>query len=570
MFEPILLKRASLPRSESIDVYLANGGYRALQKALREYSPDGLIDLVKSSKLRGRGGAGFPAGLKWGFMPKEDMQKYLCVNTDEGEPGTFKDRILVEKDPHQVIEGGIIAAYAVGATRAFVYIRGEFFLGVKRWVKAIADAYAHGYLGKNILDSGFDLDMTVHRGAGAYICGEETAMIESLEGRRGEPRLKPPYPSQYGYLGQPTLVHNVETLANVPHIVLNGADWYAAIGTENSTGPKLFCVSGCVYRRGVYELPLGTPLSTIIYEYAGGVPGGKRIKAIIPGGASTPFLTADQIDVPMDFESLAAAGSALGTGAIVVLDQDTCMVDVARRTARFFAHESCGRCTPCRAGSQRILAILERIEAGRGQPGDIERLQSLCDGIEGNTFCPLGDALVAPVRSSLAHFAGEYWDHIERGACPFAVEEAPPVGVAYPVGITARESAEDSTVTARTILVVDDDPDFVEVTRIVLESAGYEVISSADGDEGLSKVRREKPDLVILDVIMRTVLDGLYVSQEMAKDAEQRSIPILMVTSIANRDYATLFLTDDRVRFDDFACKPIAPDDLLRRVKALL
>lgn len=423
MFEPILLKRASLPRSESIDVYLANGGYRALQKALREYSPDGLIDLVKSSKLRGRGGAGFPAGLKWGFMPKEDMQKYLCVNTDEGEPGTFKDRILVEKDPHQVIEGGIIAAYAVGATRAFVYIRGEFFLGVKRWIKAIADAYANGYLGKNILDSGFDLDMTVHRGAGAYICGEETAMVESLEGRRGEPRLKPPYPSQKGYLGQPTLVHNVETLANVPHIVLNGADWYAAIGTENSTGPKLFCVSGCVYRRGVYELPLGTPLSTIIYEYAGGVPGGKRIKAIIPGGASTPFLTADQIDVPMDFESLAAAGSALGTGAIVVIDQDTCMVDVARRTARFFAHESCGRCTPCRAGSQRILAILERIEAGRGQPGDIERLQSLCDGIEGNTFCPLGDALVAPIRSSFGHFADDYQYHIEHGSCPVGAQE---------------------------------------------------------------------------------------------------------------------------------------------------
>jgi len=570
MFEPILLKRASLPRSESIDVYLANGGYRALEKALREYRPDGLIELIRDSKLRGRGGAGFPAGLKWGFMPKEDVQKYLCVNTDEGEPGTFKDRVLVEKDPHQVIEGATIAAYAVGATRAFVYIRGEFFLGVKRWVKAIADAYAHGYLGENILDSGFDLDMTVHRGAGAYICGEETAMIESLEGRRGEPRLKPPYPAQVGYLGQPTLVHNVETLANVPHIVLNGADWYAAIGTQNSTGPKIFCVSGCVYRRGVYELPLGTPLSTIIYDYAGGVPGDKRIKAIIPGGASTPFLTADQIDVPMDFESLAAAGSALGTGAIVVLDQDTCMVDVARRTARFFAHESCGRCTPCRVGSQRILAILEGIEVGRGQPGDIERLQSLCDGIQGHTFCPLGDALVAPIRSSLAHFADEYWDHIERRACPFLLEEAPLIRAAYPVGGTARETKEDLAVTARKILVVDDDPDFVEVTRIVLESAGYEVISSADGGEGLSKVRQEKPDLVILDVIMRTVLDGLHVSQEMAKDPEQCTIPILMVTSIANRDYATLFLTDDQVRFDDFACKPIAPDDLLRRVKALI
>jgi len=432
MFEPILLKRASLPRSDSIDVYLANGGYQALQKALHECSPEELIDLVKRSKLRGRGGAGFPAGLKWGFMPKGDMQKYLCVNTDEGEPGTFKDRVLIEKDPHQVIEGAIIAAYAVGATRAFVYIRGEFFTGVKRWIKAIVDAYANGYLGKNILGSGFDLDMTVHRGAGAYICGEETAMIESLEGRRGEPRIKPPYPSQRGYLDQPTLVHNVETLANVPHIVLHGAEWYASIGTEKSTGPKLFCVSGHVYRRGVYELPLGTPLRTIIYDYAGGVPGGKRIKAIIPGGAATPYLTADQIDVPMDFEWVAAAGSALGTGAIVVMDEDTCMVDVARRTASFFAHESCGRCTPCRVGSQCILEILERIDEGRGQPGDMDQLLSLCDGIEGHTFCPLGDALVAPLRSSLKLFADDYQYHIEHHACPCAPTARPFARVAQP------------------------------------------------------------------------------------------------------------------------------------------
>jgi NADH-quinone oxidoreductase subunit F len=417
MFDPILLRRAALPRSETIGVYLANGGYQALAKALHEYSPSGLIDLVKTSKLRGRGGAGFPAGLKWGFMPQENVQKYLCVNTDEGEPGTFKDRELVEKDPHQIIEGAIIAAYAVGATRAFVYIRGEFFLGVKRWIKAIADAYQHGYLGKNILGSGFNLDMTVHRGAGAYICGEETAMIDSLEGRRGEPRLKPPYPAQAGYLHQPTLVHNVETLANVPHIVLHGAEWYASIGTEKSTGPKIFCVSGHVYRRGVYELPLGTSLREVIYDYAGGVPGNKHIKAVIPGGASTPFLTGEQLDVRLDFESLAAAGSALGTGAIVVIDEDTCMVDVARRTARFFAHESCGKCTPCRIGSQRILGILENIEAGRGEAGDVERLYSLCDGIAGRTFCPMGDALVAPIRSSLNHFAEEYQHHIKHGRC---------------------------------------------------------------------------------------------------------------------------------------------------------
>jgi len=417
MFEPILLRRTTLPRSDTIDVYLANGGYRALEKALHEFKPEDLIELVKRSKLRGRGGAGFPAGQKWSFMPKDNVQKYLCVNTDEGEPGTFKDRVLVERDPHQVIEGAIIAAYAVGATRAYVYIRGEFFLGVKRWIKAIADAYEHHYLGQNILGSGFSLDMTVHRGAGAYICGEETAMIESLEGRRGEPRLKPPFPAQKGYLKEPTLVHNVETLANVPHIVLNGAEWYASIGTERSAGPKLFCISGHVYRRGVFELPLGTPLREIIYDHAGGVPGDRRIKAVIPGGASTPFLTAGQLDVPMDFEALVAAGSALGTGAIVVIGEGTCMVDVTRRTARFFAHESCGKCTPCRVGAMRILDLLENIEAGRGEPGDVQRLSSLCDGIVGHTFCPLGDALVAPIRSSLALFADEFEQHIKYGRC---------------------------------------------------------------------------------------------------------------------------------------------------------
>ena len=417
MFDPILLKRADLPRSETIGVYLANGGYRALEKALHEYSPQELIDMVKQSKLRGRGGAGFPAGLKWSFMPKDAVTKYLCVNTDEGEPGTFKDRVLVEKDPHQVIEGAIIAAYAVGASRAFVYIRGEFFLGIKRWIKAIAEAYEHGYLGENILDSDFSLDMTLHRGAGAYICGEETAMIESLEGRRGEPRLKPPYPAQCGYLQRPTLVHNVETLANVPHIVLNGPEWYASIGTEKSTGPKVFCVSGHVFRRGVYELPLGASLKEIIYDYAGGIPGGKKVKAVIPGGASTPVLTADQLDVTMDFESLAEAGSALGTGAIIVLDEDTCMVDVARRTVKFFAHESCGRCTPCRAGSQCALDALNRIEDGRGDMGDIEQLHMLCDGIEGHTFCPMGDALVGSLRSIFTRFADEFEYHVKEGRC---------------------------------------------------------------------------------------------------------------------------------------------------------
>jgi NADH-quinone oxidoreductase subunit F len=428
-FEKILTRNVNVPNSEKINTYLERGGYQALRKALHEYTPDDLTEMVRASNLRGRGGAGFPAGLKWGFMPKDNdavgkpVTKYVCVNTDEGEPGTFKDRLLVESDPHQVIEGTIIASYAVGAHRAFVYIRGEFFLGVKRWIKAIDDAYAHGFLGKNILDSGFDLDLSVHRGAGAYICGEETAMLNSLEGQRGEPRLKPPYPAQVGLFGQPTLVHNVETLANVPHIVLRGAEWYASIGTENSTGPKLFCVSGHVKRRGNYELPLGTPLREIIFEHAGGMRSDKPLKAVIPGGASTPVLTAEHLDVPMDFESLVEAGSMLGTGGITVLEEGTCMVDVARRLTKFFAHESCGRCTPCRAGTRQLLDVLQRIEDGEGQEGDIDLLLSLCggpgsEGILGHTFCPMGDALVNPTLSTIRHFRHEYEYHIEHKRCP--------------------------------------------------------------------------------------------------------------------------------------------------------
>ena len=415
--DKILLRNIDIPRSETIGVYLAQGGYKALPKALK-HTPAELITMMKKSKLRGRGGAGFPSGLKWGFMPQDSsLPKYVCVNTDEGEPGTFKDRELVEKDPHQIIEGTIIASYAVGANRAYVYIRGEFFLGMKRWIKAIDDAYAHGFLGKNILNSGFDLDLSIHRGAGAYICGEETAMIESLEGKRGEPRLKPPYPAQIGLFGCPTLVHNVETLANVPHIVLNGPEWYASIGTEESTGPKIFCISGHVKRRGTYELPLGTPLREIIYEYAGGVVDDREIKAVIPGGASTPVLTREHLDINMDFESLEAAGSMLGTGAIIVLHDGTCMVDVAHRLMRFFAHESCGHCTPCRVGTVRMKEILERLEQGQGRDGDIETLQGLADSILGTTLCPMGDAAVNPIRSGIAHFREEYEYHISHKQC---------------------------------------------------------------------------------------------------------------------------------------------------------
>jgi len=415
-FEPILTRNVGIPNSERIAVYLKQGGYTALRKALNT-PPEELIALVKDSGLRGRGGAGFPAGLKWGFMPKQPVTKYVCVNTDEGEPGTFKDRLLVEHDPHSIIEGVIIAAYAVGARRAFVYIRGEFFLGVKRWIKAIDEAYAHGFLGKDILGSGFDLDLSVHRGAGAYICGEETALINSLEGKRGEPRIKPPYPAQVGLWDEPTLVHNVETLANVPHIVNRGAEWYSSIGTERSAGPKLFCVSGHVRRPGNYELPLGTPLRTIIEDHAGGMRGDRPLKAVIPGGASTPMLMPDQIDIPMDFESLAEAGSMLGTGAIVVMEEGTCMVEVARRLMDFFAHESCGQCTPCRVGTQQLKELLTGIVEGKGKPGDLALMEGICAGIVGHTLCPMGDAAVNPVLSSLKHFRDEYEQHIAHNGC---------------------------------------------------------------------------------------------------------------------------------------------------------
>jgi len=418
MFEPVLTRNIHRPDSEKITVYMAHGGYQAARKALTDLSPDEIIDMVKRSGLRGRGGAGFPAGVKWGFMPKDpQVQKFVAVNTDEGEPGTFKDRQIVECDPHQIIEGVLIASYAVGAHRAYVYIRGEFFLGVKRWIKAIAEAYEAGFLGKNILGSGFDLDMSVHRGAGAYICGEETAMLESLEGKPGNPRLKPPYPAQAGLFGQPTLVHNIETLACIPHIVNRGAEWFASIGTEMSKGPKIFSVSGHVNRPGNYELPLGTPLREIIYEHAGGMRGGRRLKAVIPGGASTPVLTADLVDTPMAFETLEKVGSQLGTGAIIVMDETTCMVEAARRISKFFAHESCGRCIPCRIGSVRLYETLERIERGKGLPDDIQRALYLAENIDGRTFCPMGAALVNPARSTIQKFRPEYEYHIQYRKC---------------------------------------------------------------------------------------------------------------------------------------------------------
>lgn len=424
-FEPVLTRNIHRAGSERIQVYLEHGGYQAAGNAL-QMDPEEIIEQVKKSGLRGRGGAGFPTGLKWGFMPREkESQKVIAVNTDEGEPGTFKDREIVEQDPHQVIEGVLIAAHAVSASRAYVYIRGEFFLGVKRWIKAIADAYEFGFLGKNILGSGLNLEMSVHRGAGAYICGEETAMLESLEGKRGHPRQKPPYPASEGLFGLPTLVQNIETLACIPHIISRGPEWFSSIGTEKSKGPKIFSISGHVSKPGNYELPLGITLRELINVHAGGIPDRRKLKAVIPGGASTPILPPDAVDVLMSFEDLEAAGSALGTGAVIVMDETTCIVEAARRLSKFFAHESCGKCTPCRIGSQRIFEILTRITRGAGQSGDIERLLALVEGIDGNTFCPMGSALVNPVRSAVEHFRSEFEYHIKYRVCP--VNETIPV-----------------------------------------------------------------------------------------------------------------------------------------------
>jgi NADH-quinone oxidoreductase subunit F len=416
--EKILFKYINVPEQYKIDTYIKNGGYRALPKALKEYSPDDLIEMVKKSGLRGRGGAGFPAGLKWSFVPKDSPKpKFLLCNADEGEPGTFKDRWLIEKDPHQLIEGIIISSYAIGAHRSFIYIRGEFAFGAERLENAINEAYQKGYLGANILGSGFDLDLEVYRGGGAYICGEETSLMESIEGNRGNPRLKPPFPASVGVYKNPTVINNVETLSNVPHIVLNGADWYASIGMPKSTGTKIFSLSGHVNRPGNYELPMGTSIRELIYDHGGGIKDDRKLKAVIPGGVSTPVLTPQSLDVKMDFESLYEAGSLLGSGAVIVMDETTCMVKVAYRLSRFYEHESCGKCVPCREGTRWIRMIMERIENGKGREEDIDLLLDICTNIVGKTICPMGDAAVVPIMSTIEKFRDEYEYHIENKKC---------------------------------------------------------------------------------------------------------------------------------------------------------
>jgi NADH-quinone oxidoreductase subunit F len=420
MSELVLLRHRGIPDYHTLEVYERHGGYEATRKALHDFQPDQLVELVKSSGLRGRGGAGFPTGLKWSFLPKQtEKPVYLCVNADESEPGTFKDREIIEFDPHQLLEGIIITSYAIRCHKAFIYIRGEFFFGAKVLDGAIAEAYAKGYLGKNVFGRGFELDVVVHRGAGAYICGEETGLIESLEGKRAYPRVKPPFPATYGIFGSPTIVNNVETLACVPHIVSRGAEWFKSIGPEKGPGPKLYCVSGHVERPGTYELPMGTPLREILYTHCGGIPGGRKLKAVIPGGSSVPVLTADEIDVPMDFDSVAKAGSLLGSAGIIVMDDSTCMVRALEVIARFYHHESCGQCTPCREGTGWLHKVLRHLEEGNGREEDLQLLVDISDNMMGNTVCVLADAAAMPTKSFVSKFRDEFAQHVRLGRCPF-------------------------------------------------------------------------------------------------------------------------------------------------------
>ena len=407
------------PNVFGIDGYRAAGGYEGLRAALA-MTPADVIDVVKTSGLRGRGGAGFPTGVKWSFVPQDTGKPtYVVANFDESEPGTFNNREIVEREPHRFLEGMAIAAYAVQSHLAFVYCRGEFLWPGEILEAAVRDAYGKGVFGDSVLGSGYALEVVVHRGAGAYICGEETALLSSLEGFRGQPRLRPPFPAVEGLYASPTLINNVETLANVPSILTEGPEWFAAIGTEKSPGTKVFSVSGKVERPGNYEAPMGTTLRTLLDEHAGGVLAGRRLKAWTPGGSSTQMLTDEHLDVPLDFESVAAAGSLLGTGAIIVMDETDCIVEATRRLVQFYAHESCGKCTPCREGTWWVSRVLGRIQQGYGRSEDLPLLDELGENILFKAFCALADGAVSPIQSSLKYFRDEYETHIAERRCPF-------------------------------------------------------------------------------------------------------------------------------------------------------
>src|SRR3954466_15693099 len=438
MTDKLLFRDIDEPGLNTLEVYERRGGYQALRKALSMTHEDVLHELQVSS-IRGRGGAGFAMGKKASFLPAGPMQKYLCCNADESEPGTFKDREIMQKNPHSLIEGIIIACFAAGITKAFIYIRGEYQLQADILDAAVAEATGAGYLGERILGSELSLSLVVHRGAGAYICGEETALLDSLEGKRGNPRLKPPFPANQGLFQGPTLINNVETLATVPTIIDMGGEAYAQIGTETSTGTKLVSVSGNVRRPGNYEIELGMSSRDIIYGLAGGPPEGREIKLWFPGGSSSPVLTADDLDLPYDFNTLAKAGSMLGSGAIIIVDDSNPVVDVALWLAEFYRHESCGKCTPCREGTNWTVKMLERIEAGLATPMDLDIMASVQTQIIGNCLCVLGDAMAMPVGSMIEKFRPEFEAHIEaaRQANPFAGDEAAPDDLALIQGAVA-------------------------------------------------------------------------------------------------------------------------------------
>jgi NADH-quinone oxidoreductase subunit F len=414
---PVLSTRFGDAGGTWFDAYVAGGGYAGSRKALA-MTPAQVIEEVSRANLRGLGGAGFPTGRKWSFIPQASPKpRYLVVNADEGEPGTFKDRYILERDPHALLEGMIIAAYAIGSHKAYVYIRGEYYRSARRFGRAVEEACAQGWLGSNVQGSGFSLDVVIHRGAGAYICGEETALLTSLEGGKGFPRLKPPFPAVAGLFQCPTIVNNVETLASVPFILREGAGRFAAMGTPRQGGTRLFSVSGHVRRPGLYEAPARVTLRALIEDYAQGVPAGRRLKAVVPGGISAKVLTAAEIDVAMDFDSLMAAGTMAGSGGVIVMDDTTCMVDALRAAARFFAHESCGQCSPCREGTGWIHRIVRRIADGRGTARDLDDLLAIARDMEGKTICVFADAAAWPVQSYITKFRAEFEEHIRTGAC---------------------------------------------------------------------------------------------------------------------------------------------------------
>ncbi len=411
----VVLENVGVIDPENIDDYIAAGGYEALEEVLTSMKPEDVIEEIKKSGLRGRGGAGFPTGIKWESARKAPGdEKFVICNADEGEPGTFKDRLILEGDPHKLIEGMIIAGYAIGAEKGYIYVRGEYELSIRRLQKAIQDAYNYNILGKNILGTNVNFDLEIKKGAGAYVCGEETALIESLEGKRGQPRNKPPYPVTHGLWMKPTVVNNVETLANVPPIIKNGADWYRTMGTEKCPGTKVFTILGHVVYPGLVEVEMGTPLRDIIFNYGGGIKDGKKFKAALVGGAAGVFLPESLLSVKMDFDNLREYKAVLGSGAILVMNEDTCMVDMLFSIIRFFKHESCGQCAPCRIGTYELYALINKVRAGEAEIGDLDKMVSLSEAMYKSSFCPLGQSLIMPVKSAIENFREEFVAHLDK------------------------------------------------------------------------------------------------------------------------------------------------------------